>query len=268
MGSRDFKVWLQERSLWIPRLILLLTTNSILFLGYVVIRELPLGGVVAIIGIVGNILYSLYFASFAKTIDKLQKRIEELIPIEYRKRTLVGRWGFVPVVIFCEALWIASALYSFWGWFQKPGALSSTDWDQLIEILKSIAAPLGAILGAFIGSYLAGHWAEKRRNRREHFDRLKKFVFEPWASELPHSFANLEHPIQSPYGSPLTVPSHEVPAELHILFGCVKNHFPEVFQEWKDIKQNLSKYYEACLAFANNLKEMLQIASSGLRYGG
>lgn len=112
--NRDFKVWLQERSLWIPRLILLLTTNSILFLGYVVVRDIPLGGVVAIIGMLGNILYALWFVSFAKSMDKLQKRIEEQIPVEYRKRKLTGRWGFVPIVIFCEVLWIASALHTFW----------------------------------------------------------------------------------------------------------------------------------------------------------
>jgi hypothetical protein len=112
--NKDFEVWLQERSLWIPRLILLLTTNSILFLGYVVIRDFLLGGVVSIIGMFGNILYALWFASFAKTMDKLQKRIEEQIPVEYRKQTLTGRWGFVPILIFCEVLWIASALYTLW----------------------------------------------------------------------------------------------------------------------------------------------------------
>ena len=118
-SRNDFKVWLQERSLWIPRLILLLTTNSILFLGYVVVRDLPLGGVVTIIGMVGNVLYALWFFSFARAMDKLQKRIEEQIPVEFRKRRLTGRWGFVPVVIFCEVLWVASALHTFWrlmGW--------------------------------------------------------------------------------------------------------------------------------------------------------
>jgi len=113
--NRDFEVWLQERELWIPRLILLLTTNSLLFLGYVNIRDLPLGGVVAVIGIFGNILYGIWFRSFAKSLDKLHKRIEDMIPIEQRKLTLkAGRWAFIPIVFFSEVLWIASALHTFW----------------------------------------------------------------------------------------------------------------------------------------------------------
>jgi len=83
-------------------------------LGYVVVRDLALGGVVTIIGIFGNILYFLWFASFARAMDKLQKRIEEQILVEFRKRRLTGRWRFVPVVIFCEVLLVASALHTFW----------------------------------------------------------------------------------------------------------------------------------------------------------
>jgi len=111
--SIDFEVWLQERSLWVPRLILVLTTNSILFFGYVMVRDLLLGGGVAIIGISGNILYALWFASFTKTMDKLQERIKEQIPVEYRKRRRTGRRGYVPLIFSFELLWIFSALHTF-----------------------------------------------------------------------------------------------------------------------------------------------------------
>lgn len=137
------------------------------------------------------------------------------------------------------------------------GVLSEIDWSQLIEILKLVASPLGAIFGAFLGSYLASYWAEKRRNRRGHFDRLKSVIFTPWRSEL-HPFSyNLEHCIQSRQGHPLNVDSHPVSAERNVLFEDVKNHFPDLFHEWAIIKQRFSEYHHQCLLFTNEIKEML-----------
>ena len=116
--DKDFEIWQQERGFWIPRLTLILATNSILFLGYVAIRDILFGGVVAIIAIIANILYFVFFADFAKTLDNLQKRIESKLPIEYKKRRLTGRWGFAPMIIIFELLWVVSAFHSFLGWFQ------------------------------------------------------------------------------------------------------------------------------------------------------
>lgn len=114
----DIKLWLQERSFWIPRLIMVLTSNSLLFLGYVRVRFTQFGGIIAIFATIGNVLYFIYLASFAKKHDSLQKRIASKIPIEYQQRTLTGRWGFVPLIVILELIWLVSILHSFFGWFK------------------------------------------------------------------------------------------------------------------------------------------------------
>ncbi|MCJ7635845.1 hypothetical protein MUP77_26075 [Candidatus Bathyarchaeota archaeon] len=113
----DIKFLLLERDQMIPRLALVLTTNSILFLGYIQARLSIFGGIIAIFAIALNILYSIYFVTFAKYLDSLQKRVEPVIPIEYRKRTLKGRWGFVPLIMIFELIWVFSTFHSFLGWF-------------------------------------------------------------------------------------------------------------------------------------------------------
>ena len=114
----DIKLWLQERGFWIPRLILVLTSNSILFLAYVQIRFSQFGGIIAIFAFIANTLYSIYLAGFARKHDSLQKRIASRIPIEYRQRTLTGRWGFIPLMVILQLIWIVSILHSFFGWFK------------------------------------------------------------------------------------------------------------------------------------------------------
>lgn len=117
ISDTDIKIWQQERGFWIPRLILALTANSILFLGYIQVRLLLFGGIIAIFAIVLNILYFIFFSAFARTLDSLQKRLEPKLPIEYRKRTLTGRWGFVPLIVVLQSIWVVSALHSLFGWF-------------------------------------------------------------------------------------------------------------------------------------------------------
>ena len=117
ISDTDIEVWQQERGFWVPRLILVLTSNSILFLGYIQVRLLQFGGIVAFLAMILNILYCIYFTAFAKTLDALQKRIETKIPIEYRKRTLTGRWGFIPLMIILQLVWIVAVFHSFFGWF-------------------------------------------------------------------------------------------------------------------------------------------------------
>jgi len=112
-----FKIWQQERGLVVQRLILILTTNSILFLGYIQVRLFLFGGIIAVFAIVCNILYCIYLSAFARTLDTLERRLGSKLPIEYRKRTLTGRWGFVPLIIILESIWVVSALCSFLGWF-------------------------------------------------------------------------------------------------------------------------------------------------------
>ena len=113
-----FEIWKQERSFAVQRLILILTTNSILFLGYIQVHVFLLGGFIAIFALVSNALYFIYLSAFAKTLDTLQKRLAPRLPIEYRKRTLTGRWGFVPLIIILESIWTVSALCSFFGLFR------------------------------------------------------------------------------------------------------------------------------------------------------
>ena len=113
----DIKLWLQERSFWIPRIILVLTSNSILFLGYVQVRLSMFGGIIAIFAILLNILYSIYFIAFAKLLDSLQRRLKSRLPIEYRKRTIKGRWGFVPLIAVFQSIWVVSTFHSFLAWF-------------------------------------------------------------------------------------------------------------------------------------------------------
>jgi len=112
-----FKIWQQERGLVTQRLILLLTTNSILLLAYVQVRVSMFGGIIAIFSIVGNILFFAYLFDSAKTLDTLQRRLEPKLPIEIKKRIFKGRWGFVLMIITFESVWVISALYSFLGWF-------------------------------------------------------------------------------------------------------------------------------------------------------
>jgi ABC-type antimicrobial peptide transport system permease subunit len=113
-----FEIWQQERSFAVQRLILVLTSNSILFLGYVQVRVSLLGGIIAIFAIICNFLYAIYLSAFAKTLDTLQKRLESRLPTELKKRSLTGRWGFVPLILILQSIWVVSAVCSFLGWFQ------------------------------------------------------------------------------------------------------------------------------------------------------
>lgn len=113
----DIKSWAMERDQMIPRIALVLTSNSILFIGYIQVRLLIFGGVITIFAIALNILYSVYFVTFARYLDSLQSRLEPVLPIEYKKRNLKGRWGFIPLIMIFELIWVASAFHSFLAWF-------------------------------------------------------------------------------------------------------------------------------------------------------
>ena len=133
--------------------------------------------------------------------------------------------------------------------------MSCVNWTQVVEWLKLFISPLGAVLGAFIGAYLATHWTEKRRTRREHFDRLKNAIFSPWKADL--SFHNLEHPIRSNYGSSLEVRRRKFSIEDNVLFEDVKNHFPDLSREWVNIKRRFGEYYTECSLFAQRIEKIL-----------
>lgn len=133
--------------------------------------------------------------------------------------------------------------------------MSCIDLSQAIEWVKLFISPLGAILGAFIGAYLASHWREKRRSRRDHFDRLKNVIFSPWKADL--SLYNLETPIRSAYGSSLEVRRCEFLIEHNILFEDVKNHFPNISRDWTSIKLGLAEYYKECSLFVQEIEKML-----------
>ena len=113
----DISIWKQERGFWIPRATIILATNSILFLGYIQIRDIPLGIIVSLLALISNILFMVHFSKFSKRLDKLQERIKNNLPPEYREKTLTGRWGFIPLLITFEILWVSSFLYSYFGIF-------------------------------------------------------------------------------------------------------------------------------------------------------
>ncbi|MCK4729827.1 MAG: hypothetical protein KAT28_00765 [Candidatus Aenigmarchaeota archaeon] len=115
--NKYFELWRDERGYTISRLGLILNSNSILFLGYVLIKNTWLGAYVAIIGIVANIFYFLFFWGFAKRMKYLQNKIKSQEVGEFAKISVKGRWGFVPMVIIFELIWIGSVFYTFSGGF-------------------------------------------------------------------------------------------------------------------------------------------------------
>lgn len=131
----DLKIWQQERDFWIPRVSLILTSNSLLFLGYVMILQNILGIIISILALISNIAMALYLHNYEERINSLEKRIRYKLPLEYRDTKyfqecstqglrnqlcrcigygIKGRGGYRMVILVFLILWISALFFSGW----------------------------------------------------------------------------------------------------------------------------------------------------------
>ena len=115
MGDREFQIWLQERNSLTARLQVFLLASSILFLGYLQIKDLNFGVIIAGLGLGSCILASLHFIGVRKTLDKFEQKLDDklkaLLGLPHKR--LRGRIMCLIIPIFFALVWIISMLYSF-----------------------------------------------------------------------------------------------------------------------------------------------------------
>ena len=122
----DLKIWQQERDFWIPRIQLILSSNSLLFLGYVQIingsKLNQLGFYLSVLAFGSNILYYIYFRYYERKLNNFEHSIIHKLPWEYRKapsskmirilKVHLGRAGYKAVIAIFLILWALSGYYS------------------------------------------------------------------------------------------------------------------------------------------------------------
>lgn len=132
----DLKVWQQERDFWIPRVSIILNSNSILFLGYVMIFQNKLGLIISILSLISNVCMGFYFNKYEERLNILEKRISDKLPFEYEYRaskspqkahaqgivrnlcrfvgySVKGRAGYRMVILIFLVLWLAALIFSW-----------------------------------------------------------------------------------------------------------------------------------------------------------
>jgi hypothetical protein len=135
----DIKLWQQERNFWIPRIQLILASNSLLFLGYVQLMtsSIPnlnqLGFHLSILAFLSNLLFFSYFYQYEQKLNNFERSMIHKLPWEYRKKPSskiirylsahLGRSGYRAVIFVFMLLWFLSGLNS-------AGSLESIDLKQ------------------------------------------------------------------------------------------------------------------------------------------
>ena len=113
--GKEFDVWQLERKLIVQRLQIFLLTNSILFLGYVQVRESWLGVLVAFLGLICCVLGGVHFAKL-RTRFRALSEVNEIKEIENRfaigEGSLSGRFIVILFVAVFGIIWIGSAVFS------------------------------------------------------------------------------------------------------------------------------------------------------------
>jgi len=113
--GKEFDVWQLERKLIVQRLQMFLLTNSILFLGYVQVRESWLGALVAFLGLICCVLGGVHFAKL-RTRFRALSEVDEIKEIENRfaigEGSLPGRFIVILFVAVFGIIWIGSAVFS------------------------------------------------------------------------------------------------------------------------------------------------------------
>lgn len=113
----EIKIWQQERDFWLPRISIVLTTNSILFVGFVRISDTGLGMFLGVLALISNLAIFILYRHYEMKLNRFEDRIKHALPREYCKRSSkkisYGRYGYIPVIIIFVIMWSVSIWYSY-----------------------------------------------------------------------------------------------------------------------------------------------------------
>lgn len=107
----DIRLWEQERGFWMPRVSAVIATNSLLFLGYVQIRQTWLGVALILLALISNIKVYRSFKKLESKLNGLEERIKWILPPEF-KNTVKARSEYKGAITLFVALWILAAFFS------------------------------------------------------------------------------------------------------------------------------------------------------------
>jgi hypothetical protein len=142
----DIKLWEQERNFWIPRIQLILGSNSLLFLGYVQMMNSSImnefGFRLSILAFLSNILFLGYFYQYEKKFDNFEQSMIHKLPWAYRKKSSskiisylkihLGRSGYRAVIVIFLILWGLAGYYS------HEWTLKSTNIEDSIQQIDDL----------------------------------------------------------------------------------------------------------------------------------
>lgn len=114
----EIKIWQQERDFWLPRILIVLTTNSILFVGFVRIMDSGLGMFLGFWAFISNFLIYFLYRQYEQKLNRFEDRIKHRLPRDYCKRSSskkisFGRYGYIPVIFIFMVMWAVSIWYSY-----------------------------------------------------------------------------------------------------------------------------------------------------------
>jgi hypothetical protein len=142
----ELKIWQQERDFWMPRIMIVLTTNSILFLGFVQIKDSILGLLLCLLAAISNlgigILYLLYERKFNKFEDRIRYKLPSNYNKKHSKKAALGRNGYIPVIGIFLIMWAMSFCYSY----SQFGSARQQFLDLLGIMRNSIQLIIASIL--------------------------------------------------------------------------------------------------------------------------
>ena len=100
-----------------PRIMIVLTTNSILFLGFVQIKDSILGFLLCLLATISNFGIAILYLLYERKLNRFEDRIRYKLPPNYNKKpstkAVVGRDGYIPVIGIFMLMWLMSLWYSY-----------------------------------------------------------------------------------------------------------------------------------------------------------
>jgi len=99
-----------------------------------------------------------------------------------------------------------------------------------------------------------------KRARQSHLQDLKEFVFKPLLIKLgtlTYSPNSLLYNVDEEHGEIKIQSKYILQDPDHILFQDLRNHFPNMTEDWEELKKRLLEYNACCLAFVGELSESI-----------
>lgn len=145
----ELKIWQQERDFWLPRILIVLTTNSILFVGFVQIMDSGLGMFLGLLAFVSNFAILYLYHQYEKKLNRFEDKIKHRLPRDYCKRSSkkisLGRYGYIPVISIYIVMWGVSIWYSY-SYCDLARQQSLDFWQWIITLILSIINRISNVL--------------------------------------------------------------------------------------------------------------------------